>query len=41
MLELLSPGGRDWKVNNDIERNRGKWLLIWNGHNVVLKVLHW
>jgi hypothetical protein len=41
MLELLSPGGRDWKVNNDMERNRGKWLLIWNGHNVVFKVLHW
>jgi hypothetical protein len=39
--ELYLPQGRDWKTNNDIERNRSKWIVMWNGQNIALKVLHW
>lgn len=41
LAELYLPLGRDWKAANDRERNRSRWILLWNGHNVVLKVLHW
>jgi hypothetical protein len=41
LQELYLPLGRDWKTANNIENNRSKWIVIVNGHNIVLKVLHW
>ncbi len=41
LIEMMTPQGRDWKKKNNIDVNRGRWVLNWHGHNVAMKVLHW
>jgi hypothetical protein len=41
LQELESPGGRALGAKISVEANLGRWKLLWNGHDVVHKVLHW
>jgi hypothetical protein len=40
LAELLQPKGRNWKEKIIHKYTRKRWSLIFNGHNIVLKVLH-
>jgi hypothetical protein len=40
LAEILQPRGRDWSRPNNREFNRSRWKVIWNGHDLVLKILH-
>lgn len=40
LLELYQPLGRNWSKQLHIEHNKSRWKLIWNGQDIVLKVLH-
>ena len=41
LIEMSTPQGRDWAKKNNLDFNRSRWILAWNGHDVVMKVLHW
>ena len=41
LQELETPGGRRLDEVIKIENNLSKWQLMWSGHDVVQKVLHW
>jgi len=40
MEELQTPGGRVMGSEKDLDDNRGRWGLIWDGKEIVEKVLH-
>ena len=41
LAELEQPGARRLDEKIRPEANLGRWKLLWNGHDVVQKVLHW
>ena len=41
LQELETPQGRHLYDKIIVEKNLDKWKLLWNGHDVVLKVVHW
>lgn len=41
LQELEQPGGRALGAKLNMEANLSRWKLLWNGHDVVHKVLHW
>jgi len=40
MEELQTPGGRQLGNEKDLDDNRGRWGLIWDGKEIVSIVLH-
>ncbi len=38
--ELESPGGRSLNAVNNVQFNVARWTLVWNGCDVVLRVVH-
>jgi hypothetical protein len=40
LQELLQPKGRDWTQQPNPKHARKRWSIIFNGENLVLKVIH-
>jgi hypothetical protein len=41
LQELEQPGARRLDAKISVVANLGRWKLLWNGHDVVHKVVHW
>ena len=41
LQELENPAGRKLGEKIRVEANLMKWQILWNGYDVVLKVVHW
>lgn len=40
LQELEQPGARALDAKISVEANLSRWKLLWNGHDVVHRVLH-
>lgn len=41
LQELETPQGRKLNDKIKVDQNLGRWKFLWNGHDVVHKVVHW
>jgi hypothetical protein len=41
MNELIDPDKKTLNTVNKVDVNIGRWSFFWQGHDLVLKVLHW
>ena len=41
LLELIQYQGRNWMKKLNIDENRMRWRLIWNGNDIIVKTILW
>jgi hypothetical protein len=39
--ELKMPNKFEQKISENKKKDFSRWTIIWNGHDLVLKILHW